>query len=267
MADFNRYRFSGKEYDPRTGLYYFGYRYYEPNFQRWLNRDPIGERGGLNLYGFVGNNPVNRIDPLGLWGVAFGNNSGSSYFNIGWGNPSLYFSPNSVGDIGVIRPQGETDAMRFATGIGSRDQFYGPADQITQDLQDSPGIQKARSDALDMLRKKDCPTSTGGPLGWSEKGAGWGKVRQDIGNWLFATPGDANLAYIGSYGGYYSIENINPSLGTATLAFHVDNNMGLESGSRSPTTGENWLPNNPLSFGPLSTVHEHFDWTEKISYR
>jgi uncharacterized protein RhaS with RHS repeats len=34
--------------------------------QRWLNQDPIGERGGINLYGFVGNNPVSSIDPRGL---------------------------------------------------------------------------------------------------------------------------------------------------------------------------------------------------------
>jgi RHS repeat-associated protein len=44
----------------------YAYRYYEPNLGRWINRDPIGERGGLNLYGFVGNNGVHSVDELGL---------------------------------------------------------------------------------------------------------------------------------------------------------------------------------------------------------
>ena len=43
-----------------------GYRFYEPNLQRWLNRDPIGERGGANLYVYGSNDSVHRIDPLGL---------------------------------------------------------------------------------------------------------------------------------------------------------------------------------------------------------
>jgi RHS repeat-associated protein len=60
------FRFSTKYHDTETGLLYYGYRYYDPNTGRWLNRDPLGERGGVNLYGFVKNSPTNAVDRLGL---------------------------------------------------------------------------------------------------------------------------------------------------------------------------------------------------------
>jgi len=60
------YRFSTKPYDDNTGLIYYGYRFYKPDIGRWMSRDPQMEKGGVNLYGFVGNDPVNRVDPLGL---------------------------------------------------------------------------------------------------------------------------------------------------------------------------------------------------------
>ena len=49
-----------------SGLYYYGYRYYDPVTGRWPSRDPIGEEGGFNLYGFVTNNGVNNWDYLGF---------------------------------------------------------------------------------------------------------------------------------------------------------------------------------------------------------
>jgi RHS repeat-associated protein len=48
------------------GVTYYGYRYYDPLTGRWPSRDPIQERGGVNLYGFVGNNSISLIDILGL---------------------------------------------------------------------------------------------------------------------------------------------------------------------------------------------------------
>jgi RHS repeat-associated protein len=65
-ANLFTYRFSTKPRDQETGLYYYGYRYYDPLGGRWSSKDPIGERGGVNLYGFVRNNGLNRIDFLGL---------------------------------------------------------------------------------------------------------------------------------------------------------------------------------------------------------
>jgi RHS repeat-associated protein len=64
LADTNVYRFSSKELT--VAGYYYGYRFYDPGLQRWLNRDPLGEIGGFNLYMFVLNDPVTEIDPSGL---------------------------------------------------------------------------------------------------------------------------------------------------------------------------------------------------------
>ncbi len=67
MSSSNLFRFSTKYRDTETDLYYYGYRYYSPSLGRWLSRDPVEERGGLNLYAFVNNDPVNRVDWLGQW--------------------------------------------------------------------------------------------------------------------------------------------------------------------------------------------------------
>src|SRR5207248_180990 len=60
--------FSSKEIHVNSGMYYYLYRFYDPNFQRWINQDPIGEEGGINLYGFIGNDSLDGVDPLGLFG-------------------------------------------------------------------------------------------------------------------------------------------------------------------------------------------------------
>ncbi|WP_411032341.1 SpvB/TcaC N-terminal domain-containing protein [Spongiimicrobium sp. 3-5] len=60
------YRYSGKERDDVTKLYYYGFRYYAPWLCRWMNPDPIGPEDGLNVYQFVHNNPLSNVDPDGL---------------------------------------------------------------------------------------------------------------------------------------------------------------------------------------------------------
>ncbi len=63
---FNPFRFNTKYLDEETGLYYYGYRFYNPTTGRWLNQDPLGINGGLNLYSANGNDGINNIDPYGL---------------------------------------------------------------------------------------------------------------------------------------------------------------------------------------------------------
>ena len=59
-------RFMSKYYDKETGLYYYGYRFYNPTTCKWLSNDPLQERGGYPLNLTFNGDPINNYDPLGL---------------------------------------------------------------------------------------------------------------------------------------------------------------------------------------------------------
>jgi len=68
----NPYMFTGRRYDSETANYYYRARIYKPSIGRFLQPDPIGYDDGLNMYVYVGNNPIMCVDPLGLKLVIIG---------------------------------------------------------------------------------------------------------------------------------------------------------------------------------------------------
>lgn len=117
LASLNHYRFSGKEFNPHTSLYYYGYRFYDPNLQRWLNQDPIGENGGINLYEAIGNDPLNEVDPFGLnWGQGVVNSFGD------WELNTYNSASSAIGNFlnnAFLKTTVQTDPNMYYAGTGN----------------------------------------------------------------------------------------------------------------------------------------------------
>src|SRR6266699_236707 len=76
-ATSNSFAYNGRELDA-TGLYFYRARYYHPSLERFISEDPIGVAGGINLYGYVEQNPIAQKDPFGLQSAAYGWNPPAS---------------------------------------------------------------------------------------------------------------------------------------------------------------------------------------------
>ena len=109
--------------DSESGLTLCGHRYYDSATGRWLTRDPIGYEGGINLYGYVGNNAANKIDPSG-------------YSIASW----LRQTFDNVGFLGG-----------WLLGMGPDHNTYSPCDAHSQQLKNSLAGDSIRED-LNMSR-------------------------------------------------------------------------------------------------------------------
>jgi len=128
-----------------SGVRYYGFRYYNPNIGRWPSRDPIAERGGVNLYGYVGNDPVNGVDALGLE-VAYANHQVQSPFP--WYHSKLIITPSNQAQYANDPrfPNVDKNGQRYAT-LGA-----GPVDGKLKS-----GANRERDVSMDKCNLKTLP--------------------------------------------------------------------------------------------------------------
>ena len=176
----NPFRFSTKYHDSETGLYYYGYRHLNPQTGRWHSRDPIEEEGGINLYGFVGNNGVDRWDYLGLttWTTDFGILENDAGF---WS--VLNHAINTWENLNPLGAFGSGQGRDYFTDI----KYLGVGPSVT-----SGGADGNLKDQYPELFAKVCAMKEGGSV----------PVNHDVNNWFSNqrpwTVGHINLRVSGS---------------------------------------------------------------------
>jgi RHS repeat-associated protein len=116
-ADQPGYGFTGREWEPEIGLYYYRARYYDPKIGRFVSADPIGFLGGENFYSYVRNSPTNLIDPSGLVDLNLFPQKGPD--GIAWANASII--PSERGEFSLaghafVPPNGPPSAMADPNG-------------------------------------------------------------------------------------------------------------------------------------------------------
>jgi len=159
-GDTNRYLFSTKEFESRSGLEYFGARYYDPEVGRWLTSDPLGFVDGFNTYAYLGNNPVNEVDPFGLYGLEapiFGPpllpppvNLGGKSNASGNGNTSQSLNGDVFSSTGDTSNTGSSGSSSGGSNSSNNQQFNDVANELGMDADTKNDF----SDWLHSLKNK-----------------------------------------------------------------------------------------------------------------
>jgi RHS repeat-associated protein len=120
------FTYTSRERHARSGLYYYRARWYSPTLGRFLSQDPIGHLGGVNLYAYVGNNPVEYTDPFGLTWLRFERSSGTLYVYPGTedtqGPPQAFPAGNKVSSGFSQWPNGTYDYSWYSPHKRDRDE-------------------------------------------------------------------------------------------------------------------------------------------------
>lgn len=177
----NPFQYTGREYDPESGLRYYRARYYDPTTGRFVSEDPIGFAGsGPNLYGYVFDNPANLIDPFGL-------EPGD------WWDPRSYdfshYDPwDTAKDVGTAA-EAFTDSITFGSASRLNDALG--AGQMV----DRCGIGHKLGSASGIVAS----VAIGGAMGAKAAEANAGKKGFEFSHWIPNRAGGPRSIYNGNY--------------------------------------------------------------------
>ena len=175
------YTYAGYEEDtkPAAGLYYCRHRYYQARTGQWLTRDPIGEAGGVNLYAYVGNSPINLVDPMGLTageiadGISnwLGGMRDSMHSD---GTGAWDWMGNGAMDSIVDIVDGFTQPLRLgeSSGIAAGNEHAGDMDYLSAALDEGGRAMDVFSGAGEILRRLRPSTNSIMPKTGRQKGDG-----------------------------------------------------------------------------------------------
>jgi RHS repeat-associated protein len=215
LFETERFRFPGQYLDDATGLHYNYHRYYHPGIGRYLNVDPIGLVGGLNLFIYSGDRPVSAVDPIGLaWiqksygiqgtgGLGFWKFVAPSIFLHAEGNVGVLIDTSDIlnsklylhGQVATMVGAGIVLQGGVQSGLGvSKNE---PINGKTLHIEGGGGWEIFSGGSIDIGLKKcgdkwyewEYDPSVAGAIGHSRRGIGWG---------LYGGVGVANNGYLKS---------------------------------------------------------------------
>ncbi len=249
--------FSSKYTDRETGLCYYGFRYYAPEVGRWINRDPIEEEGGENLYGMVGNDAVNAMDLLGK----------SRGRPLGGNRPRRQPAP----PVGPANDQFDDALGAMFEGGGSRS--YGPGDPWTDQMKRRPVYDRMR-EAIKNRVKLQCTFGDIKGLDrsgqWDDSADSYGvmQIPIDIFNYIFKF----GMQSSGSVEGTFEIIEADCCKKEIKITVKLHDVLRLGSATRVPDWSPiapryEFLPDNRSPCIPLPVnVDLNWNWEESLSF-